>query len=532
MASSDPGFRPTQIINGPDGALYVADHRVEAGQGRIYRIVPAGFRPSPTPRLDRAKTIELVAVLAQGNGWAVDTASRLLYERQDPAAEQWFTNMLKNSRLPLARLRALHGLEGQGVVRPPLVLQGLNDPDPRVREFSVKLVEKLSPDGSVPGAIRRRLEELVGDDSIRVRYQVALTAGNLRGLEKGPILAALLGRDMENPWMRAAILSSQGEGAGMFLVRLAVNPGFRSTTDGWQWILDMATMIGVRGRMDEVLPLMDFVDGDSLPLVPSLALLNALDDGLHRTQSSIEAVDPSGRLQRFFTAALLLVVNESAEGRDRAVAARLLAPRPISYTDPSHWVPTILGPSEPAVLQAATLQAMGRLGQPRVAGDLLQSWRALALPSRSQAGAALLGRADRAGLVLDALAAGRIGPAELPSVQINYLRTHHDPAVSIRARQLLGPLPVQRAAVMRQFEPASRLAGVASQGRRLFLDRCAACHQLAGEGRWVGPDLDGVRVQGKARLLEAILEPNLEVSPEVRRHRSRNARGRGGGGRD
>ena len=393
-----------QIINGPDGALYVADHRVEAGQGRIYRIVPAGFRPSPTPRLDRAKTIELVAVLAQGNGWAVDTASRLLYERQDPAAEQWFTNMLKNSRLPLARLRALHGLEGQGVVRPPLVLQGLNDPDPRVREFSVKLVEKLSPDGSVPGAIRRRLEELVGDDSIRVRYQVALTAGNLRGLEKGPILAALLGRDMENPWMRAAILSSQGEGAGMFLVRLAVNPGFRSTTDGWQWILDMATMIGVRGRMDEVLPLMDFVDGDSLPLVPSLALLNALDDGLHRTQSSIEAVDPSGRLQRFFTAALLLVVNESAEGRDRAVAARLLAPRPISYTDPSHWVPTILGPSEPAVLQAATLQAMGRLGQPRVAGDLLQSWRALALPSRSQAGAALLGRADRAGLVLDALA--------------------------------------------------------------------------------------------------------------------------------
>jgi putative heme-binding domain-containing protein len=219
-------------------------------------------------------------------------------------------------------------------------------------------------------------------------------------------------------------------------------------------------------------------------------------------------------LERFFTTAVLLVANDSADGLDRAVAARLLAARPVSYTDPSHWVRTILGTSEPPLLQAATLAAMGRFGHPRVADDLLQSWRALPPPLRLQAGGALLAREERAGVVLDALAAGRIGPGELAPAQADFLRTHRDPAISARAVQLLGPLTVERPAVMQEFEPAARMAGDASQGRRLFVERCAACHQFGGEGQRLGPDLTGVRVRGRTRILEAMLEPNLEVSPE------------------
>src|SRR5262249_37606614 len=85
LASTDNWFRPVNFLNGPDGCLYVLDMYREAieddsaipddilqhlaltsgrDRGRIYRIVPKGFKRSPPPRLSRAGTRELVAALA------------------------------------------------------------------------------------------------------------------------------------------------------------------------------------------------------------------------------------------------------------------------------------------------------------------------------------------------------------------------------------------------------------------------------------------------------------------------------------
>jgi hypothetical protein len=94
LVSKDQSFRPVQIVNGPDGALYIADFRAGHESGRIYRIVPESFQRPPSPRLDRLKTYDLAALLAQANGWQADTAARLLYEERDPAAAGLLRNML------------------------------------------------------------------------------------------------------------------------------------------------------------------------------------------------------------------------------------------------------------------------------------------------------------------------------------------------------------------------------------------------------------------------------------------------------
>src|SRR5579859_2045145 len=99
-----------QVVTGPDGALYVADLRNGHDQGRIYRICPAKFARPKAPLLGQAKTLTLVAALASNNGWHRDTASRLIFERQDPAAVPLLSNMLNRASLPLARLHALHAL--------------------------------------------------------------------------------------------------------------------------------------------------------------------------------------------------------------------------------------------------------------------------------------------------------------------------------------------------------------------------------------------------------------------------------------
>ena len=101
IAALDAGFRPVQIVNGPDGALYIVDRRDADDRGRIYRVVPTDFRRPKPPRLGKASTYDLVATLSHPNGWHRDTAARLLYERRDPKAIALLASLLTSSRVSL-----------------------------------------------------------------------------------------------------------------------------------------------------------------------------------------------------------------------------------------------------------------------------------------------------------------------------------------------------------------------------------------------------------------------------------------------
>jgi putative heme-binding domain-containing protein len=54
------------------------------------------------------------------------------------------------------------------------------------------------------------------------------------------------------------------------------------------------------------------------------------------------------------------------------------------------------------------------------------------------------------------------------------------------------------------------------KGALLFEQKCGKCHQLAGKGEKIGPQLDGVGHRGSLRLLEDILDPNRNVDPAFR----------------
>ncbi len=53
-------------------------------------------------------------------------------------------------------------------------------------------------------------------------------------------------------------------------------------------------------------------------------------------------------------------------------------------------------------------------------------------------------------------------------------------------------------------------------GGQMYRQHCAACHQFGKEGNLVGPQLDGVRQRGAARLCEDILAPNRNVDRAFR----------------
>jgi putative heme-binding domain-containing protein len=78
------------------------------------------------------------------------------------------------------------------------------------------------------------------------------------------------------------------------------------------------------------------------------------------------------------------------------------------------------------------------------------------------------------------------------------------------AKQQLQQLIAQRVKNIRG------LIGTKEQGKVLFQEKCALCHQLGGQGTILGPQLEGVGKRGPERLCEDILLPNRNVDEAFR----------------
>ncbi|MCW5552827.1 MAG: c-type cytochrome [Verrucomicrobiae bacterium] len=110
-------------------------------------------------------------------------------------------------------------------------------------------------------------------------------------------------------------------------------------------------------------------------------------------------------------------------------------------------------------------------------------------------------------LLLDRAVRERLAAARLPQYRARY------------AKLTAGLSPVN--AEMQKLI-ATRLAGFlpgrssAERGALVYEKSCAACHQIAGKGAIIGPQLDGVGSRGLERLIEDVIDANRNVDPAFR----------------
>ena len=115
---------------------------------------------------------------------------------------------------------------------------------------------------------------------------------------------------------------------------------------------------------------------------------------------------------------------------------------------------------------------------------------------------------------MTALEKGAIKPGQLASTQVNFLRSHRDLEIRNRALKFFGKTDTTtRQSVIDAFAPALALTGDAARGKVIYVERCASCHRLDGQGFALGPDLVSVKNTGKEKILLNILDPNREVPP-------------------
>ena len=515
LTCSDPSFHPVQLLNGPDGALYVADMQDGREHGRIYRILPERLRRPKVPQLGKLKTYELVSVLAQGDGWHSDTAARLLYERNDPAARTLLRDSFERSHLARARGRALQALAGLNALTQDDVLKAMRDPDEAVRTEGVLLSEQFISNGQASAELSAEFGALVNDPSARVRYQLAFTLGQVQQPDRSTALARLLDRDLGEVWMRNAVLSAAATGAGSLFNVLENTPRFYTDAVGFDFLRELALSIGISGQQDATSQAAATIARGTFSAPQGYELLYQLGLGLYRTRSSLALIDAQGVLQPMYSAALNLAADTSQPEAARAAATRLLSVSTYGAGSVADWLLLVCSPPTGPALQSAAVETLSRYNDPQIVDTFLRIWPLLMPAARTQAISALLSRETHVGRVLDALQNRSLAPSELSSAQRNFLRTYGDPTLRARALRLLGPVPVERPQVVTRFKPALSLNGSPAHGVVIFRQRCAGCHSPVYTNQMpsLGPDLLRARDFSREELLRCILEPNRTVRP-------------------
>jgi putative heme-binding domain-containing protein len=89
-----------------------------------------------------------------------------------------------------------------------------------------------------------------------------------------------------------------------------------------------------------------------------------------------------------------------------------------------------------------------------------------------------------------------------------------DAKVKERAEKLLGSgAMADRRKAFEELKGVLTMSGNAENGRTVFVNLCASCHQRKSEGHKVGPDLTGVKNQPAEALLYHIVVPDAEIYP-------------------
>lgn len=538
VRSTDNWFRPVNAINAPDGTLYLCDmsreqiesvhvpldvwQRVDLtrgrDRGRIYRLAPDGFQPPPRPRLSQATAAELVALLEHAGGWQRETAQRLLYERQDPAAVAPLQALLRSSQAALARLHALYALAGLWALTDDDLTHALADPQPQIRQHALALCDGRVGENS---ALLRRAAELADDDDLGVRMQAAFTLGQATGAAAttvaAPALARILIRDGADYWLRTAALSSSLPCSAELAVQLLDHHDYLARGDAPETLRQLAYQVG-RG---DAAPAAAFCDalaqraGDAavqphLPLLVAGAASGLRAQGAALTELPVSPA-ASELLRRLLEAARLQAADAQAPSGLRIAAAKLLAFDP--FTTAREPLFACVDPRQPEWLIRPAIETLVAFDEPEIAGRLLGGWRQYLPPVRAAVLDALAIRPAWTDALLSAVERGDVLPQQVTASQQRALVRHRDEALRTRAEKLFSADTGPRSETIAAYKPSLALAADKARGQGVFIRECQACHKLGSRGHAVGPNLALVRNRTPEQLLIHILDPNREVQP-------------------
>ena len=529
FASADRWSRPVMSRTGPDGALYVVDmyrymiehpdwlppegkeelrpfYRSGENRGRIYRIYPTGARPTSGASLAGGEPNELMNGLKSANGRVRDLAHQRIIEDQAISLLPRLNRMLREDPSARTRLQTMATLKGLGRLGESPLLAALKDSVGQVRRQAVRFSESVAQDSE---SLKSRLAGMANDSDLRVRLQLVFTLGELDGHEVDKALSRLARDGRAEPLMVAAIMSSAERHFEALL-------GDLLSID--EYADHLAKMGASSSSRFEAIGTA-VVSSQPTPWNVLSHWIDALEEGGQRwidrvnDSNSVDSQLLASLKERVMTATRMARAKEG-DSRERAELFSLLGRIPEWREKDLAFLLSQVNARHDKVVRRAAISNLGRFDEVAVAESILDSWRGQLPKDRIQLLDLLLSRGSWAEKLISALEVGSILTGEINASRRQRLIRYADKSIGRRALSLFQAgdtqSPDQDALV---YQAALTMKGDSRLGKEHFEARCGVCHQLAGVGRAVGPDLRSLSDRSSRHLLSSILQPNLAIEP-------------------
>ncbi len=543
--SPDRWFRPVYGGVGPDGAIYVADwydtrlshvspiddwHK---DSGRVYRIVPEGkqavYRAGDLHQLPGS---ELVGLFEHPNKWVRQRATLELGWRNDKTVVPRLLALAE-----LGKLEALWTLNLMGELTTDRAVNWLTNSNPDFRRWVVRLLGDRHEGHPALVSLAQNETQVQG------RSQLAATAKRVPP-EFGVAIARQLlthDEDADDPHMPLMIWwAIEGHAEAWTEIESML-----SDADVWQLpifkahitsrlmqryaaagtsldlehcarLLEIAPDDASRDQL--ILGLNRAFQGQSIPALPD-SLAAALDqyqaklgnDGLVLAirQGKTEAVDQ----------AIKLLSDRSADLGMQVALAKVFGevrhPKVVKTL-----IDLAVGrASNEAALRRVAMRSLGQYDDDSIPTSLVKSFGGSISGEhglRATASRTLASRPAWAKVLLAELNAWRVRVDQIPPDVRQQLRTYEQPDIIAAVNQAFGKAldiasPEKVAEMKRLKLVVTEKPGDPTAGKEHFTKRCGNCHQLFGEGKKVGPPLDGYERGNVMFWLNSIVEPSLEI---------------------
>ncbi|KAA5547162.1 c-type cytochrome [Roseiconus nitratireducens] len=546
VETDDRWFRPVYCGVGPDGAIYLADwydtrlshlspvDNWHKESGRIYRLHPAGTRPRYEEGDLRTLPNEtLVAKFDHPNKWVRRRAALELGWRGDSDV----LNLLEDRLEQAGSLEALWAIHLMGELTRDRAVSWLEHSNADIRRWVVRLLGDRHE--GVPEMISMTEQE----SDVQVRCQLASTAARVDAVTAMGILDQLARHeeDLRDPhlpllcwwaleahaedWSAVANLLSDDTFWDTPLARQSLLSRLmqRYAASGLPTDLkhcDQLIALAPTAQAREILltGLNKAFQGRSMPELPD-RLADALETYLQSRGSDAAVLALRSGQPGAVESAIKLLGDSTTE-----LGIRIEVARTLGELREDRAVPALVrlatgrDTSEPA-LQRVAITALASYDQPNIADQLIGSFYSRISAEHGLRDAACRTLASRkawAGRLLDELTEWRLKPSEVPEDVVQLLRTYEDAELADRVRQVFGePSKVSAgekiAEIHRLTELLDHSSGDPKRGRESFQKKCAVCHQLFGEGKSIGPPLDGYERGSLKFWLPGIVDPSLEI---------------------
>jgi putative membrane-bound dehydrogenase-like protein len=587
LKTHDPNFTGVALKVGPDGAVYFIDwydqqkcHRTQPeiwdrSNGRLYRVKFASTWKPWNGDLAKDDDAKLDAHIAGLNGWLSRTASRQKHERalnqpdraksqrldtvgdpNDDAAwcralfARWADGTLDQAlsleqQVELIRSEAMkdrapvraalirywsHHEKGQLKLRELSAELASKDESPKVRLAVASALQRLPIDQrwDIAEALIQHAED-AADHNLPQMYWYAIEpcvpadperALDLAAKSKIPLVAQHIARrvaDMGSDGALASLLKAMAKektGAGIEYLAKAALDGLRGRTG----LTAPKEWEGAYANFDELIerrPDAKERAGELRDLRTALAV--AFGDQRVFPQLRAQVEDAALPVERRQAALQTLVA-----GRDAALgglllkllddpALRLSALRSVGF------LPTTQETKDPTRRQDGDATATA----------VLSRYAALTPEEKSAAINALATRAPWASALLDAVKAGAINRAEVPSFVARQIADFKDEALTAKLEAAwgkvggaaLGPemaklAEEEHAKWKKRLTPDFLKGADRSAGRVLYATSCGQCHVLFGQGGKIGPELTGSNRANLDYILENVTNPNALIGAD------------------